>query len=40
MNELPVRGGKGIARAQLASRFRALSEDDLSTTGVFVVARK
>jgi SAM-dependent methyltransferase len=38
--EQPVVRGDGIARARLAARFRALSDDDLATAGLFVAARR
>ena len=40
LSESPVQGDPGITRAALAPRFRGLSDDDLSTSGVFLVARK
>lgn len=40
LDRLPVRGDRGIARSQLAPPFRGMSEEDLSTSGLFVVARR
>jgi hypothetical protein len=37
---LPKIGEKGISRAQLAERFRGMSNDDLHTRNAFIVARK
>jgi hypothetical protein len=40
LNLIPIRKGKGITRDQLAPGFRGMSDEDLSTSGLFVVARK
>jgi hypothetical protein len=36
----PVRRRDGLPKSRLAARFRALSDDDLSTAGLFVIARR
>jgi hypothetical protein len=36
----PVLDGQGIRRRQLARRFRDLTEEDLKTSGTFLVFRK
>jgi hypothetical protein len=38
--EQPVVRRDGLARAKLAARFRAMAEDDLTTSGLFVIARR
>lgn len=38
--EQPVVRRDGIGRKKLAQRFRAMPEDDLSTAGLFVIARR
>ena len=40
MFEQPVTQSNGIGRSQLAADFRDLTDEDLSTAGVFLVARK
>ena len=36
--EKPIRTASELHRRQLAARFRSLSEQDLTTSGAFVVA--
>jgi hypothetical protein len=36
----PVRRHDGLAKARLAARFRAMSDDDATTAGLFVIARR
>ena len=40
MTDQPVRRSDGLAKSRLAARFRAMSDDDLSTAGLFVIARR
>jgi hypothetical protein len=38
--DIMTKGNSGIPRGQLASRFRDMSDDDLTTSGAFVQAVK